>query len=98
VSLYLDASILVALFVIDPSSARAEAFLSMRVAADVDGEALVWAPEGRAARPEPMALPQPLPALRRAEKPAAPAVALAALAAMTFPFCRHCDERSDEAI
>jgi uncharacterized protein len=28
VSLYLDASILVALFVIDPSSARAEAFLS----------------------------------------------------------------------
>ena len=29
-SLYLDASVLVALFVIDPSSARAEAFLSAR--------------------------------------------------------------------
>ena len=44
-----------------------------RLAADVDGELLVWAPEGRAARPEPMALPQPLPALRHAEKPTAPA-------------------------
>jgi len=28
-----------------------------RLAADVDGELLVWAPDGRAARPEPMALP-----------------------------------------
>ena len=44
-----------------------------RVAADVDGEFLVWAPDGRAARPERMALPQPLPALRHAEKPTAPA-------------------------
>ena len=44
-----------------------------RLAADVDGELLVWAPDGRAARPEPMALPQPLPALRYAEKPTAPA-------------------------
>jgi hypothetical protein len=35
-----------------------------RLAADVDGELLVWEPDGRAARPEPMALPQPLPALR----------------------------------
>ena len=40
-----------------------------RLAADVDGELLVWEPDGRAARPEPMALPQPLPALRHAEKP-----------------------------
>jgi hypothetical protein len=37
-----------------------------RLAADVGGELLVWAPDGRAARPEPMALPQPLPALRHA--------------------------------
>ena len=35
-----------------------------RLAADVEGELLVWAPEGRMARPEPVALPQPLPALR----------------------------------
>jgi hypothetical protein len=40
-----------------------------RLAADVDGELLVWEPDGRAARSEPMALPQPLPALRHAEKP-----------------------------
>jgi class 3 adenylate cyclase/tetratricopeptide (TPR) repeat protein len=40
-----------------------------RLAADVDGELLVWEPDGRAARPEPMALPQPLPALQHAEKP-----------------------------
>ena len=44
-----------------------------RLAADVEGEMLVWAPEGRAARPEAMELPQPLPALRHAEKPTAPA-------------------------
>ncbi len=44
-----------------------------RLAADVDGERLVWAPEGRVARPEATALPQPLPALRHAEKPTAPA-------------------------
>jgi hypothetical protein len=42
-----------------------------RVAADVEGELLVWAPDRRAARPEPMALPQPLPALRRAQRPTA---------------------------
>jgi class 3 adenylate cyclase len=41
-----------------------------RLAADVEGELLVWAPDGRAARPEPIALPQPLLALRHAEKPA----------------------------
>src|SRR6516164_134097 len=45
-----------------------------RVAADVDGEVLVWAPEGRVARPEPTALLQPLPAMRQAERPAAPAI------------------------
>ena len=53
---------------------RRELIVIKRVAADVDGELLVWAPDGRAARPEPMALPQPLPALRHAEKPLAPAV------------------------
>ena len=53
---------------------RRELIVIKRVAADVDGEMLVWAPDGRAARPEPMALPQPLPALRHAEKPLAPPV------------------------
>src|SRR6202035_841773 len=46
-----------------------------RLAADVDGELLVWEPDGRAARPEPAALLQPLPALRQAERPAAIAAA-----------------------
>src|SRR4029077_1900198 len=49
-----------------------------RLAADVDGELLVWEPDGRAARPEPMALPQPLPALRHAEKPTEPDLPVAA--------------------
>ena len=48
---------------------RREMISTLRIAADVDGELLVWAPDGRAARAEPMALPQPLPALRHAEKP-----------------------------
>jgi hypothetical protein len=48
---------------------RRELIVIKRVAADVDGEVLVWAPEGRVARPEPAPLPQPLPALRQAEKP-----------------------------
>src|SRR5205823_4374638 len=39
----------------------------------VDGELLVWQPDGRATRPEATALPQPLPTLRHAEKPTAPA-------------------------
>ena len=47
-----------------------------RLAADVDGELLVWAPEGRAARSEFTTLPQPPPALRLAQ--AAPAPTLAA--------------------
>ena len=49
-----------------------------RVAADVDGQMLVWAPEGRVARPEPAALLQPLPAMRQAERPAAPIAPAAA--------------------
>jgi hypothetical protein len=50
---------------------RRELIVIKRVAADVDGEVLVWAPEGRVARPEPAPLLQPLPALRQAERPAA---------------------------
>jgi class 3 adenylate cyclase len=45
----------------------------LHIATDLDGEFLVLAADGRAARPEPMALPQPLPALRHAERPAAAA-------------------------
>src|SRR6516162_4479883 len=52
---------------------RREMINTLRIAADIDGELLVWAPDGRAARPQPMALPQPLPAPRHAEKPTAPA-------------------------
>jgi class 3 adenylate cyclase len=39
-----------------------------RLAVDVDGELLVWAPEGRPALLERTALSQPLPALRHAER------------------------------
>jgi hypothetical protein len=56
---------------------RRELIVIKRVAADVDGEVLVWAPEGRVARPEPAPLLQPLPALRRAEKPTIPAAVTA---------------------
>ena len=42
---------------------------ALHIATDLDGEFLVLAAEGRLARPEGMALPQPLPALRHAEKP-----------------------------
>ena len=52
---------------------RRELIGALHIATDLDGELLVWAPDGRAARPEPGALPQPLPALRHAEKPTAPA-------------------------
>jgi hypothetical protein len=48
---------------------RRELIALKRLAADVDGELLVWAPDGRAARPEAIELPQPLPALRLAEMP-----------------------------
>jgi class 3 adenylate cyclase/tetratricopeptide (TPR) repeat protein len=56
---------------------RRELIVIKRVAADADGEVLVWAPEGHVARPEPAALLQPLPALRQAERPAAPAAVAA---------------------
>ena len=39
---------------------RRELIALKRLAADVEGELLVWAPDGHAVRPEPMALPQPL--------------------------------------
>ena len=62
-----------------------------RVAVDIDGQLLVWAPEGRVARPEPAALLQPLPAIRQAERPAAPATSAAAPDAerrqLTVMFC-----------
>ena len=44
---------------------------ALHIATDLNGEFLVLAAEGRLARPEGMALPQPLPALRHAEKPTA---------------------------
>src|SRR5271166_7050243 len=44
---------------------------ALHIATDLDGEFLVLAAESRLARSEPVALPQPLPALRRAEKPTA---------------------------
>ena len=52
---------------------------------------LVWAPDGRVARPEAAPLLQPLPALRQADRPAAPAVTAAAPEAerrqLTVMFC-----------
>jgi hypothetical protein len=56
---------------------RRELISALHIATDVDGELLVWAPDGRVARPEPMALPQPLAALRHAEKPTVPAAVTA---------------------
>jgi class 3 adenylate cyclase len=53
---------------------RSELIGIKRVAADVDGERLVLASEGRLARPEGTELSQPLPALRLAERPPAPAI------------------------
>jgi hypothetical protein len=46
---------------------RRELIVIKRVAADVDGEVLAWAPEGRVARPESAALLQLLPALASRE-------------------------------
>jgi class 3 adenylate cyclase/tetratricopeptide (TPR) repeat protein len=57
---------------------RRELIGALHIATDLNGELIVWAPDGRAARPEPVALLQPLLALRQAERPAAPA-ALAAV-------------------
>ena len=65
---------------------RRELIIIKRVAADVDGEMLVWAPEGRMARPGPAPLLQPLPALRRAEKPTI-------LAAVTAPVAPEAERR-----
>jgi class 3 adenylate cyclase len=53
---------------------RSELIGIKRVAADVDGEHLVLAFEGRLARPGGAALSQPLPALRLAERLPAPAI------------------------
>jgi len=66
---------------------RRELIRIKRLAADVEGELIVWAPDGRAARPEPTALPQPLPALRHAEKPTALAAErdLSVAAPITLP-------------
>ena len=47
---------------------RSELIRIKRVAADVDGEHLVLASEGRLARPDSPPLSQPLPALRLAER------------------------------
>jgi len=38
---------------------RRELIGALQIATDLDGELLVWAPDGRAARPEPVALPPP---------------------------------------
>ena len=47
---------------------------ALHIATDLDGELLVLAADRRVARPDRMALPQPLPALRHAEKPTVLAV------------------------
>ena len=52
---------------------RRELIVIKRLAADVDGERLVWAPDGGAAQLERAVLAQSLPALRLAERPSAPA-------------------------
>jgi class 3 adenylate cyclase len=45
----------------------------LHIATDLDGELLVWAPEGRTPQAKRTALSEPLPALRQAERPPAPA-------------------------
>jgi class 3 adenylate cyclase len=65
-----------------------ELIVIKRVAADLGGEVLVWAPEERTARPELTALSQPSPALRQAERPAALAAAAdAERRQLTVMFC-----------
>jgi class 3 adenylate cyclase/predicted ATPase len=55
---------------------RRELISIKRLAADLDGERLVWAPDGRTARAAvDTMLPQPLPALRLGQAPPAPAAA-----------------------
>jgi len=70
---------------------RRELIGALHIATDLNGELIVWAPEGRAAQPEPVALLQALPALRQAQRPAAPAALAAALDAerrqLTVMFC-----------
>jgi predicted ATPase/class 3 adenylate cyclase len=52
---------------------RRELIGTLHIAADLDGELLVWVPDGRTARPERTALSQPLPVSRQAERLPAPA-------------------------
>ena len=52
---------------------RRELIGTLHIATDLDGELLVWAPEGRAAQAKRTALSEPLPALRQAGRPPAPA-------------------------
>jgi len=70
---------------------RREFINTLRIAVDVGGELLVWAPEGRVTRPDPAALLRSLPALRQAERAAAPAAPAAAPDAerrqLTVMFC-----------
>jgi class 3 adenylate cyclase len=70
---------------------RRELIDALHIATDLDGEFLVWAPDGRRSQPEPAALLQPLPALRQAERPPAPAAVTAASDAerrqLTMMFC-----------
>jgi class 3 adenylate cyclase len=70
---------------------RRELIGALHIATDLNGELIVWAPEGRAARPKPVALLQPLPTLRQAQRPAAPAALAAAPDAerrqLTVMFC-----------
>jgi class 3 adenylate cyclase/tetratricopeptide (TPR) repeat protein len=70
---------------------RRELIDALHIATDLDGEFLVWAPDGRRSQPEPAALLQPLPALRQAERPPAPAAVTAASDAerrqLTVMFC-----------
>jgi class 3 adenylate cyclase len=52
---------------------RRELIGTLHIATDLDGELLVWAPEGRTVQAKRTALSEPLPALRQAERPPAPA-------------------------
>jgi class 3 adenylate cyclase/tetratricopeptide (TPR) repeat protein len=58
---------------------------ALHIATDLDGEFLVLAAEGRLARPEGMALPQPLPALQQAARPTVSADVPVAAPALVAP-------------